>query len=166
MRERWRACSDTSALPATPNVHQKWSPAVPSWKTTALLRSLLLAGSIAVAHAAFAQTPAPVPSALLDQRMANLQQRLGLTSQQEPQVRHIQSNHLYHMVGLIAEMQEQDARRKRLAAWRQRQALRKETTRRMAAVLSPQQMTAYEAFLNEQEAKMRERLKERQGSQK
>lgn len=137
-----------------------------SWKTPTLLRSLLLVGSLAMTSAALGQTPSAVPSALLEQRMTELQQRLALTSQQEPPIRQIQSNHLYHMAGLLAEIQAQDARRKRLEAWRQMQALRKETTRRMAAVLSPQQMTAYEAFLREQEAKMRERLKERQANPK
>jgi hypothetical protein len=139
---------------------------VTSWKTTALLRSLLLAGSVAITSASLAQAPSAVPGALLEQRMANLQQRLALTSQQQPQVRQIQSEHLGHMAGLLTQLQEQDARRKRLAAWRQIQALRKETNRRMASVLSSQQMTAYEAFLKEQEDKMRERLKERQSGQK
>jgi hypothetical protein len=135
-------------------------------KTTVLLRSLLLAGSLVMPATAFAQAPAAAPSPLLEKRMTELQQRLGLTSLQEAQVRQIQGNHLYHLAGLIAEIQAQDARRKKLEAWRQMQVLRKETSRRMATVLSPQQMTAYETFLKEQEAKIRERLKDRQANQK
>lgn len=121
----------------------------------------LLVSGLLFSAIAGAQTQVFDQQVLLERRMTTYRDRLALTDDQSARVQEIQQTHLQSMSKLIAAAQEKVRPRARLKALKDIRALREETSGRMKAVLSAEQMQTYETLMAAQEAELRERIAER-----
>lgn len=130
-------------------------------ETRERIEAVLNAEQIAAYRRYIEQQQAQRADTLLERNLAMLTERLDLSPEQVEAIRPVLAERMSRMQAALPE--PDSGRRARRKAMREMRAVARDTDQQMAAILSADQMEAYEALRDERRARMREQLQQHGG---